>query len=287
MPKSAFVYTTDTPPSFHQLVENGIRLWHEEAAIRSTQGNDIGQLWDECEDIMNPKRSAQWHEAMVHFFAHGDPLRHTLVEASFSVSDIRKHLSEQGPTPARAHEMMAAAMAGMAPRSWRSRTPYPHRDLFIAAFYLIESKQLLNTNAIAALPSCLAQAYYYLGMGSSAKTSRESASEAARAKGLSRSDDLRQEIVKTAHALPHDGSIKTTSAAIASVVAAFREGKELQTVLLSFDQRTHKKSEGDSRDTLALALDRLEKNLRKWAAKKSTYLDIVEAFAPFKRRRAK
>jgi hypothetical protein len=287
MPASAFVYDISAPPTLQQLVENGIRLWQEEAAIRSTPQSDIQQLWNEAEHIMSPERSAQLHEAMVCYFAQKKSLSHPFFETDISASDLKKWLLKRGPQPARAHQLMAGALAGMAPTSWRSRATYPHRDLYIAAFYLIESKQLLEQNEHSGLAASLTQAYYYLGMGSSSKTSRESASEAARTKGHAKSGELRRHIVQAARALPCDGSIKTISSAIDEVVTSFRRNEELRNVLVAFDKSTHKKAETPPGDAVDLALDRLLRNLKKWTAPKSPYPNVADAFARFKRGQVK
>lgn len=269
MPRTVFIY--DTTPTLKVLIDNGIRLWREEANARSKAGMDLKRLWLFASHTMDLDRSRETHEA------------------------INEMLKQHGRTPDRKYTPPKAMNFeililgnSLVPSYWKHETEFPHKGLAISALYFLESKNHFESEAQTNAWASLTMAYYYLGMNSSPTTAQESASKAARTKSSNISSRLRQLIVEITQSIPKDGSIKSASQAIDHVVKAIEKNKRYNEILREFDSKTPTKTKNPKQgDVQATPSDRLRNNLERWMATSSRYPEIIEAFAPFKRSMAK
>ena len=276
MQRSLFIY--DTTPTIKELIDNGIRLWKEEADARSKGGMDLNRLWTFASSLMDIDRGRSDHEAFK-----------KMVYEEHGHSEIAEKFFNAGYTPPKAstYEMLIINN-NLIPAYWKHESGFPHRGLAISAFYFHESRNHLAIEDHASAWASLTMAYYYLGMNSSPTTAQESASEAARTRSANIGERLRSLVVEVARSLPKDGSIKSASKAIDLVVEIIEKNREYKEILLEFDSKT---PAGTKKPKLGNVPNepsyRLRNNLEAWMATSSRYPEIVEAFAPFKRNMGK
>ncbi|WP_147269711.1 hypothetical protein [Rhodanobacter denitrificans] len=276
MQRTLFIY--DTTPTIKELIDNGVRLWKEEADARSKDGMDLKRLWTFASSLMDVNRDRNAHEAFKKMFYE-----------EHDHSDIAEKFfdEEYSPPKARNFELLICNN-NLMPSYWRHESGFPHKGLAISAFYFHESRNNLASGDHAGSWASLTMAYYYLGMNSSPTTAQEAASEAARTKSANIGDRLRKLVVEVTRLLPKDGSIKTASMAIGAVVKTIEKNKKYMEILLEFDNKTPAGTKipkmGEVPNTPS---GRLQNNLVSWKTPGSRYPEIVEAFAPFKRKMGK
>lgn len=276
MQRSLFIY--DTTPTIKELLDNGVRLWKEEADARSKAGMDLKRLWTYASTLMDINRGRSDHEAFKRMLyeEHGH-------------SEIAKEYFEKEYVPPKAstYEMLVISN-NLVPDYWKHESYFPHRGLIISALYFHESRNHLASDDHASAWASLTMAYYYLGMNSSPTTAQESASEAARTKSANISERLRSLVVEVARSIPKDGSIKSASKAIDYVVEIIEKNGEYKEILLEFDSKTPAGTKKPKRGNVPNEPSyRLRNNLETWMAASSRYPEIVEAFAPFRRNTGK
>lgn len=276
MQRSLFIY--NTTPTIKELIDNGVRLWMEEADARSKVGMNLKRLWNFASSLMDLNRGRSDHEAFKKMFyeEHGH-------------SEVAKKYFEKGYTPPKASTYEMLIMNNnLIPAYWKHESGFPHNGLAISAFYFLESRNYLASEDHAAAWTSLTMAYYYLGMNSSPRTAQESASEAARTKSANIGERLRSLVVDVTRSIPRDGSIKSASKAIDLVVEIIEKNTRYKEILLEFDSKTPAGTKKlKSSKVPNTPSYRLRSNLETWMATSSRYPEIVEAFAPFKRNMGK
>jgi hypothetical protein len=271
MQRTLFIY--DTTPTIKELIDNGIRLWREEANARSKVGMDLKRLWVFASNTMDLDRGRNAHDAFKKMF-----------QQEYGQEAIAEKVRNEEYKPPQASTFELLILNNnLVPSYWKNESEFPHKGLAISAFYFLESKNHLASDAHAAAWASLTMAYYYLGMNSSPKTAQESASKAATTKSANIGNRLRKLIVEITNSLPRDGSIRSASKAIDLVVAAIEENESHLKILQEFDSKTPAKTKKPKLGIEATPSDRLRNNLETWMATSSRYPEIIEAFAPFKR----
>lgn len=255
------VFLQSGPPSLAQLIEQGVRLWHEEAERRPSDG--LAHLWDTAAAFMSrPATSARLDVG----------------------TKKRTRAAPHKPSAFSAHTAELLILGdNLLPRDWDSTDPYPYQGLFISSFYFHESQSLLAEQDTDAAWASLTKAYYYLGMNSSALTAHESAKLAAEKRHSENSKELRGIVVRILSELQNDKSLRSAAKATKCVIQTIESNPEYLCVLVNFDAKTTKKS------SLATdpktAGDRLAERLQEWSEPNSRYPDIAKAFLSFKQKK--
>ncbi|MHB1056939.1 MAG: hypothetical protein ACYC0F_03525 [Rhodanobacter sp.] len=270
MPKTFFDH--EQQPNMAQLLEQGMRLWHEEVELRP--GKNLERLWPMACELLNKELRRQ---------RYVDSLRYM---------EENKITLPEGTEFAEPSEMISAntlrylIVGGTTvPAWWDSPEPYPYQGLFISAFYFLEARNKVEeANAEAAWVS-LTQAYYYLGMNSATLTAHESASDAAKSRHAKNSKAIRKIIVMILAAMHGDASINSGAKAMKRVVTEIEGDPDRMDVLNDFDSKSSEKTKNSKSKFAKGPLARLYDRLEEWSAPGSSYPDIAEAFAPFKRPR--
>ncbi len=276
MQRSFFIY--DTTPTINELIDNGVRLWKEEAGARSKPGMNLNRLWTYALTLMDINHGRDVHEECKR-----------KIDEEQGHSKIAKQFFEKeyAPPKASTYEMLIINN-NLVPHYWKYDSFFPNRGLAISAFYFLESRNYLASEGHPSAWASLTMAYYYLGMNSSPRTAQESASEAARTKSANIGGRLRSLVVEVARSIPRDGSIKSASEAIDLVVEIIEKTREYKEILLEFDSKTPAETKTPKQPGAPNEpSDRLRNNLERWMATSSRYPEIVEAFAPFKRNMGK
>jgi hypothetical protein len=270
MPKT--VYINEQQPSLAQLIEQGIRLWHEEVGLRPRK--NLERLWPMALELMDKELHRQRSAAF----------RRYMKENKDKLPNISGEIAKPSEIVS-ANDVRNLIVCGMlVPKWWDSPEAYPYQGLFISAFYFLEAKNKLEEfNAETAWIS-VTQAYYYLGMNSSTLTAHESASDAAKSRHAKNSSEIRKVIVTILTAMCGNTSIKSGAQAMKRVVTEIERNPDHITILSDFDSMSSEKSKSSKSKSPKSPLARLYDRLEEWSSPGSSpYPDIVEAMAPFKR----
>lgn len=273
MPKTRVVF--DGPARLEQMLAMGERLWHEEAELRSPPGRDLEDLWEYASEMMDPAKKEMAVSKLEQLIVDHPELDY-----------VTPHLTRIRE-PAKAHGMALVILSNnLLPDWWKSESPFPYQGLFVSAFYLMETKNLLNAGEGSSAWASLTQAYYYLGTNSSATTIQETAAAGGKTKAATESLELRARVVQIARSLHGEKRIKTLTKAIDETVLIMEGDESNRAILMDFDQRTTQstKKTKPGADPNSPG-DRLRKNLANWCAPSSPYLEVREAFEPFKQQR--
>jgi hypothetical protein len=272
MTKSIFI--NEKSPNLAQLIEQGIRLWHEEAALRPKK--KLEQLWLVASEFMDKdlhrKRSAA--------------LEPHLEEA-------RNKLQNSIATQKESLRMMAAFEAKLLitngdifPETWKSEEQYPHQGLFISAFYFLEAKNFLEDARTDDAWASMTEAYYYMGTNSPLTLSAyEGTRRAAKSKHSENNKALRNVVVTILADLHQDSSIRTKIGARKRVIDAIEKNQNYYDVLEEFSSHIsvntlHSNSREGGANTI---IERFTELLKVWSETPLKRPDIYAAFEPFKR----